>query len=31
MEAIVQGLNPPDPFEARPDVGEKLRAALRAS
>ncbi|PUE22141.1 hypothetical protein B9Z38_05395 [Limnohabitans sp. MMS-10A-160] len=31
MEAIVQGLNPPDPFEARPDVGEKLREALRAS
>jgi len=30
MEAIVQGINPPDPFSARPDVGEKLRAALRA-
>ena len=30
MEAIVQQLNPPDPFAARPDVGEKLRAALRA-
>ena len=31
MEAIVQGLNPPDPFAARPDVGEGLRRALRAS
>ena len=31
MEAIVQQHNPPDPFSARPDVGEKLRAALRAS
>ena len=30
MEAIVQGINPPDPFAARPDVGEKLRTALRA-
>jgi NAD(P)-dependent dehydrogenase (short-subunit alcohol dehydrogenase family) len=30
MEAIVQQHNPPDPFSARPDVGEKLRAALRA-
>lgn len=30
MEAIVQQHNPPDPFEARPDVGEKLRAQLRA-
>ena len=30
MEAIVQQLNPPDPFAARPEVGEKLRAALRA-
>ena len=29
MEAIVQQDNPPDPFEARPDVGEKLRAQLR--
>lgn len=29
MEAIVQGLNPPDPFAARPDVGEGLRQALR--
>jgi NAD(P)-dependent dehydrogenase (short-subunit alcohol dehydrogenase family) len=29
MEAIVQQHNPPDPFSARPDVGEKLRAALR--
>jgi NAD(P)-dependent dehydrogenase (short-subunit alcohol dehydrogenase family) len=29
MEAIVQANNPPDPFEARPDLGEKLRQALR--
>jgi NAD(P)-dependent dehydrogenase (short-subunit alcohol dehydrogenase family) len=29
MDAIVQQHNPPDPFEARPDVGEKLRAQLR--
>ncbi len=31
MEAIVQGHNPPDPFAARPDVGEGLRRALRES
>ncbi len=31
MEAIVQGLNPPDPFAARPEVGEGLRKALRES
>jgi NAD(P)-dependent dehydrogenase (short-subunit alcohol dehydrogenase family) len=30
MEAIVQHHNPPDPFSARPDVGEKLRVALRS-
>jgi NAD(P)-dependent dehydrogenase (short-subunit alcohol dehydrogenase family) len=30
MEAIVQGINPPDPFAARPDVGEGLRKALRS-
>jgi len=30
MEAIVQQNNPPDPFAARPDVGEKLKEALRA-
>jgi NAD(P)-dependent dehydrogenase (short-subunit alcohol dehydrogenase family) len=30
MEAIVQGINPPDPFAARPDVGESLRKALRS-
>jgi NAD(P)-dependent dehydrogenase (short-subunit alcohol dehydrogenase family) len=29
MEAIVQGHNPPDPFAARPDLGVKLREALR--
>ncbi len=29
MEAIVTGQNPPDPFAARPDVGQQLRAALR--
>jgi NAD(P)-dependent dehydrogenase (short-subunit alcohol dehydrogenase family) len=31
MEAIVQGINPPDPFAARPDVGDGLRRALRES
>ena len=30
MEAIVNQQNPPDPFAARPDVGEKLRKQLRA-
>ena len=30
MEAIVQQHNPPDPFAARPDVGAKLKADLRA-
>jgi NAD(P)-dependent dehydrogenase (short-subunit alcohol dehydrogenase family) len=29
LEDIVQGRNPSDPFAARPDVGVKLRAALR--
>lgn len=29
MEAIVDIRNPPDPFLERPEVGEKLRAALR--
>lgn len=29
MEAIVMGKNPPDPFAARPEVGQQLRAALR--
>ena len=29
MEAIVMGKNPPDPFAARPEVGEGLRKALR--
>ena len=29
MEAIVEGTNPPDPFEHRPELGEQLRAALR--
>jgi len=29
MEAIVTGQNPPDPFAARPEVGQKLKAALR--
>ena len=29
MEAIVMGQNPPDPFAARPEVGENLRQALR--
>jgi len=31
MEAIVMGHNPPDPFAARPDVGEGLRQALRSA
>ncbi|WP_180683239.1 SDR family oxidoreductase [Tepidicella baoligensis] len=31
MEAIVSGLNPPDPFAERPEVGERLRAALRTA
>ena len=30
MESIVQGENPPDPFLARPDIGQKLRDQLRA-
>lgn len=29
MKAIVEIKNPPDPFAARPDIGEKLRAQLR--
>ena len=29
MEDILQQRNPSDPFAARPDVGDKLRAALR--
>ena len=31
MEAIVQGHNPPDPFAARPEVGQQLRTALRSA
>ena len=31
MEDIVAGRNPSDPFAKRPEVGEQLRAALRAS
>lgn len=31
MEAIIHQKNPPDPFAARPDIGEKLRAQLRHS
>ena len=30
MEAIVQGINPPDPFAAKPELGEALRQALRS-
>jgi NAD(P)-dependent dehydrogenase (short-subunit alcohol dehydrogenase family) len=30
MEAIVMGINPPDPFAERPEIGENLRQALRA-
>ncbi len=29
MQAIVAGQNPPDPFAERPEVGVKLKAALR--
>lgn len=29
MEAIVQAVNPPDPFLERPEVGQQLKAALR--
>lgn len=29
MQAIVSAHNPPDPFAERPDVGQRLRAALR--
>ncbi len=29
MEAIVDGRNPPDPFQERPDIGVALRQALR--
>ncbi len=29
LEDIVTGRNPSDPFAARPDIGEQLRAALR--
>jgi hypothetical protein len=31
MEDIVAGRNPSDPFAKRPEVGEQLRAALRAT
>ena len=30
FDAIVAGDNPPDPFAKRPEVGEQLKAALRA-
>ncbi len=30
MESILQNVSPPDPFAARPDIGEDLRRALRA-
>jgi NAD(P)-dependent dehydrogenase (short-subunit alcohol dehydrogenase family) len=30
FDAIVAGTNPPDPFAERPEIGENLRAALRA-
>lgn len=29
-QAMVSGENPPDPFAARPEIGEQLRAALRS-
>jgi NAD(P)-dependent dehydrogenase (short-subunit alcohol dehydrogenase family) len=31
MEAIVMGHNPPDPFAAKPELGEGLRRALRST
>lgn len=31
MEAIVMAHNPPDPFASRPELGQQLRQALRAS
>jgi NAD(P)-dependent dehydrogenase (short-subunit alcohol dehydrogenase family) len=31
MEAIIEQKNPPDPFAARPEVGEKLRQQLRGA
>ena len=30
MEDVLQGRNPSDPFKDRPEIGERLRAALRA-
>jgi hypothetical protein len=30
MKAILQMEQPPDPFAARPDIGEDLRRALRS-
>ena len=29
LEDVVQGRNPTDPFEGKPEIGEQLRAALR--
>jgi hypothetical protein len=29
LEDVVMGRNPTDPFKERPDLGVKLRAALR--
>jgi NAD(P)-dependent dehydrogenase (short-subunit alcohol dehydrogenase family) len=29
LEDVIMGRNPSDPFESRPEIGEKLRAALR--
>jgi hypothetical protein len=31
MQQLVEGRNPGDPFAERPDVGAKLRQALRSS
>jgi short-subunit dehydrogenase len=31
MEDVLQSRNPSDPFAARPELGEQLRAALRAA
>jgi short-subunit dehydrogenase len=31
MEDLLQGRNPSDPFAGKPEIGERLRAALRAA
>jgi len=31
LEDVVQGRNPTDPFSHKPELGEQLKAALRAA